>query len=229
VRTRLATLPAIGSAISLRSALSLLVPPRCAVCEASCSASEVVCRRCDLALDADHAAFVPVLGLDSVVAAAPYRGRARELVRALKFGARTPLAGRAARAIAAAIAPPLSGTAVVPVPPAPSRLLRRGFDPAEAIAAEVAAELGLPLDLCLVRSDGPRQVGRRRRARLADPPRIRLASPAPQRALVVDDVITTGATFAACARALRGGGCQAVIGAAYAHSVGSLGASGIEA
>jgi ComF family protein len=220
----------VGSSITFRQAIALLVPPRCAVCATPCAATEVLCAGCEAGLRASQPIRLAVPGLDLTLAAAPYEGVARELVRALKFDARIALTRRAARAIADALEPslgeiprpldgPRSPCAVVPVPAAPSRLLRRGFDPAEAIASALAADLGLPLRPCLCRSDGPRQVGRRRRARLSDPPQVRLVSEAPQRAIVVDDVLTTGSTLGVCARALRAGGASGVIGAAFARSL----------
>jgi predicted amidophosphoribosyltransferase len=148
----------------------------------------------------------------------PYEGIARDVVAALKFRARLPLAGRAAAVIAArAPAGLLEGT-IVPVPPAPGRRRWRGFDAAEAIAAALSADTGLPLEPCLRRSQGRRQVGRPRSERLASPPRVRLAGPPPATAVLVDDVITTGATIGACAQALRSGGCDRVVALTFARS-----------
>jgi len=156
-------------------------------------------------------------GIDHAVSASSYAGVARRLVAGLKFAGRLRLAGTMAAALAG-LEPVCDDVAIVPVPPAPARSRRRGFDPAGEIAARLTALIGNELRQCLTRDDGPRQVGRPRALRLADPPRVRLTEPPPPRALLVDDVVTTGATLAACARALRDGGALSVAAVAFAHS-----------
>jgi predicted amidophosphoribosyltransferase len=156
--------------------------------------------------------------LDAVWSAAPYEGVPRRLVTALKFHDRLPLARRAAEAIAAAVPPDVLAGTVVPVPPAPWRLRARGHDPAEEIACALARCNNLAFAPCLARANGPRQVGRARAARLAEPPTVRAIRPPPPRALLVDDVITTGSTLAACARALRDGGAERVVAATFARA-----------
>jgi predicted amidophosphoribosyltransferase len=109
----------------------------------------------------------------------------------------------------------------VPVPSQPARERRRGFDPAGALAGALAPRLGLPQAACLRRRDRERrQVGatraqRRRAGRLT----IELRSPPPPRALLVDDVHTTGATLDACARALLAGGCLEVVALTYTRTL----------
>ena len=77
---------------------------------------------------------------------APYEGVARDLVAALKFRRLLPVADLMAERIQwLAPAHMLSG-AIVPVPPAPARLRRRGFDPAGELAAALAERLGSPLE-----------------------------------------------------------------------------------
>jgi predicted amidophosphoribosyltransferase len=157
-------------------------------------------------------------GIELAVAASRFEGVARELALGLKFGRRLTLARVAAEAILRACPGEELRGAVVPVPPAPWRWRWRGFDPAEEIALAIAALGRLPYAACLRRPHGPRQVGRERRARLADPPRVRAAAPVPPRALLVDDVHTTGATMAACASALRAAGCERVVALTLARS-----------
>jgi predicted amidophosphoribosyltransferase len=110
----------------------------------------------------------------------------------------------------------LSG-AIVPVPPALPRLRHRGFDPAGELATALAARLEAPLALCLERRGRSRQVGRRRAERIGHPPRISACGVAPRSALLVDDVLTTGATLTACAKALRAAGSSRVVAVTFAR------------
>jgi ComF family protein len=202
-------LPTIGVA---------LVPPLCASCGRSCRSEAVICTRCGRRLaDADPFSGSGPAGLDKVWSSASYEGVARQLVAALKFRRLLPVADLMAERIEwLAPAHMLSGT-VVPVPPARARLRRRGFDPAGELAAALAARLELPLSHCLERRGSGRQVGRRRAERVGHPPRIGAKGAAPRSALLVDDVLTTGATLSACARALRAGGASRVVAVTFAR------------
>jgi predicted amidophosphoribosyltransferase len=103
------------------------------------------------------------------------------------------------------------------VPAAPLRLRWRGFDPAAEISLALAALTGLPVQECLRRHGIRRQVGRPRRDRLGQPPRIQPRGPAPERAVLIDDVLTTGATLASCAGALRRAGAVSVTAFTFAR------------
>ena len=204
---------------AIRFAATLLAPPRCAICSQPCAADAATCLSCEAALGRASPASVALAGVGVVHAAATHDGVARRLVSSLKFAGRTALAEVAAAAIARALPADLEARCVVATPPARLRLRARGFDPAALIAASLAARLALPLVPGLVRLDHRRQVGRRRAERLSDPPRVRASAAAPQ-ALLVDDVLTTGATLRACAAALRAAGGEPVGAAVFAHALG---------
>jgi ComF family protein len=194
----------------LEEVLALVAPPGCAVCSRGCELRRRICQRCEAELSGLPPVRSAVAHVDETWSVAPYEGVARHLIGALKFGGRVALADEAAALMARRAPPTLLTGAIVPVPPAPLRRRRRGFDPAEALAAALARRSGLPLVPCLARSQSPRQVGRHRAARLADPPRVRAVSPAPSEALLIDDVTTTGATLAACAETLRSAGARRI-------------------
>lgn len=184
-----------------------LVPPLCAACGRSCRAEATLCTRCARRLAAmDPLVAAGPSGLDRAWSASAHEGVARDLVVALKFRRLLSVADLMADRIHwLAPATFLSG-AVVPVPSARLRLALRGFDPAAEIAAALALRAGLPVRACLARHDGGRQVGRRRAARIGHPPLVQACGEAPRSVLLVDDVLTTGATLSACAQALRAAG-----------------------
>ncbi|HEY6780388.1 MAG TPA: hypothetical protein VI111_05495, partial [Thermoleophilaceae bacterium] len=99
-----------------------------------------------------------------------------------------------------------------------------GYDQARLLAAALARRTGLELVPCLARRPGgASQVGRGRAARLAALEgafELRPGTRPPARALLVDDVVTTGATLAACAQALRGAGCVDLAALTYARTLG---------
>jgi predicted amidophosphoribosyltransferase len=191
----------------LQAIASGLVPSLCAACGRSCRPGALLCTRCVRRLaEAEPLRGAGPAGLDGAWSSAPHEGVARELVAALKFRRLLPVAELVAERIHwLAPASMLSG-AIVPVPTAPLRAARRGFDPALEIAAALAERSDQPLRPCLWRRGGGRQVGRRRRERIGHPPQIRARGEAPRSVLLVDDVLTTGATLSACARALREAG-----------------------
>jgi predicted amidophosphoribosyltransferase len=189
-----------------------LVPPLCAACGRTCRPEAVLCTRCSRRLaEADSLQGSGAPGLDRAWSSAPHEGVARDLVTALKFRRLLPVAGVMADRIQwLAPGAMLSGT-IVPVPTARLRSAIRGFDPAAELAAALAERADLPVQACLARRGGGRQVGRRRAERIGHPPEIQARGQVPRSVLLIDDVLTTGATLSSSARALRQAGAIRVV------------------
>jgi predicted amidophosphoribosyltransferase len=152
-------------------------------------------------------------------AALLYRDNARKLVLALKHGDRTDLARPAAQWMMRVARPLLQpGMVVAPVPLHWLRLLTRRYNQAALLSSRIATASGLAHcpDL-LVRARNTRsQEGRDRDARFRNvggafriPPRHR-EKIAGRPVLLVDDVMTSGATLAAGAEACRAAGAASV-------------------
>jgi ComF family protein len=200
----------------------LFAPPVCWSCSGLAARGDPLCRGCRLALH--RLACEPVV-LSGVRVWAPvaYTGPARDLVRALKFRGAIALADAMAAQVVAT-APPnlLAGCTAVPVPLHPRRLRSRGYNQAAAIAEAVGRRAAMEVLDCLVRS-GPSiaQVGRDRAQRKAGPAGlITLSGDVPERLLIVDDVVTTGATLGACRKALVGAGARDVAAVCFARTIG---------
>jgi ComF family protein len=182
--------------------ISGLLPTRCAAC--GCP-GDPLCHRCRFSLASVGSLRSP----DGIRAAFSFDGVARELIVALKFRHRRS----AARVLAAQMVRRLRLGHVDLVTWAPTsarRVRRRGYDQAEVIAECVARELGVPCRRLLYRAHGAPQTGKSRADRLAGPafrarrPRRNLS------VIVVDDVVTTGATLRTAAEALRSAGVARV-------------------
>jgi predicted amidophosphoribosyltransferase len=202
----------------LHAVVAGLAPPICAACGRSCRVEAVVCARCGRRLaDVGPVRGAGPPGVDRAWSSAPHEGVARDLVTALKFRRLLPVSGLIAERIHW-LAPSdlLSGT-IVPVPTAPLRTRARGFDPAAEIATALAERTELPLHPCLSRQGSGRQLGKRRSQRLSRPPRITSKGQAPRSALLIDDVLTTGATLSSCASALRAAGAVRVAAITFAR------------
>ena len=226
-----------------RAAVGLVYPRRCPFCDEvlgqrtacpNCGPKQAALRRPVPRLaESDHL----LAGLCGAAAVYEYDGVVQEAILRLKSGGRAcyaPLLGAVMAEqlfgcsyaekggiIRVRSAPPaaLEYGCVVPVPSG-SRL--RGYNPPGLLAGELASALGLPLiaDALIKTRATPRQESLGREGRLLNlagafevrPGRLAENS----RVLLVDDVVTTGATLSSCAAALLKAGAGEVFGACLA-------------
>ncbi len=222
-----------------RDLLDLILPPATLDGEAALSRGlsprafskitfldDPVCDGCGLAMPYAEAALDRCPGCQAkpkafqrARAACVYDEHSRELVLKLKHADRADLAGLFARWLSRSAADLLAeAEAVVPVPVHRARLLRRRYNQAAEIARPLARMAGLEyLPDALVRrrdtdSQGGKSASGRRRnvaAAFAVPPSRRRQIEG-RRLVLIDDVLTTGATAEGCARALLAAGAAAV-------------------
>lgn len=208
----------------------LLVPQNCFLCGAA-SGGSAICTACESELPLAPAQACPICALpmpdgapcgrcrrhppafDATAALYSFVFPVDVMVQALKYRHRLALAGffsaaMCRRGVAGAV------DLVLPMPLHPRRLAERGFNQAVEVARPLARELGIDLDIASVKRvrDTPAQAGLARAERLRN---LRGAFVSEARfdgrhVLVVDDVMTTGASLEALARLLKRQGAARV-------------------
>jgi ComF family protein len=202
-----------------RLVFDIVIPVRCVLCGRH---GAHVCQNCS-----DRLESAPLMARDAyadypaVVALGAYTGSLRSAVLSLKFRHRRAAAFRLGELLGAKLHRAID--VIVPVPLHPERLLSRGFNQAEMIAQGIASTFGTPLHcnaLVRTRATIPQSSLALRERGQNVCGAFALGSEAPSlqnaRVMIVDDVVTTGATAAACAAALREGDVTSIMLAALA-------------
>lgn len=207
--------------------------PVCSNCRLGlCPVPEPACLRCGAPLGTGEAPSCLECAdwpdeLRSVRAAFQLESPARELVHALKYQGWRSVGGFMGAEMARRAGAAVQGADhVVPIPTSERNLRRRGYNQAEVIASALSAETGIPLLSCLERR---RQEGTQttlnpmqRRANVSGAFVMTETCGGMvrgRRVLLVDDVITTGATILAACRALVPGAPATVSAYAFSRTV----------
>jgi ComF family protein len=193
----------------------------CAVCEEGAVIRKAgTCYRCN-ALSADGQTCKSCkrhTAVAGVVVASHYDGPIKDLVGRLKYYQAASLARPFARMIAARV-PVNDFDIIVPVPTTAAKRRSRGYNQSALIARSLGKNLNLPVEERLHRLGKNQQVGKKRAERLAqlEGSFYWLGSDLnSRRVLVVDDVLTTGATISEAAKVLKSSGAHSVWGAVVA-------------
>ncbi|MCA9859497.1 MAG: ComF family protein [Thermomicrobiales bacterium] len=220
----------------LTPVIEVAYPPRCPECGlrgcwvcADCLAAtplfaEPRCPICSLPLTHDTCACDELPNrIDRLWVAGPYDGWLRRAIYQFKFSGETARGPHLASMLVPGCAGLDDDVVIVPVPLHRTRQRSRGYDQVAIIASELSELAGRPLTSCLVKTrETQAQVGlgaAERSLNLWDAFAVEPGIGAPPKVLLVDDVLTTGATMTECARALRREGTSWVGAVAIAHGL----------
>ena len=198
--------------------LDLLFPPRCPFCRALLKDHErLICGKCRRELPwTPEAAQTQIFPhIDACLCPLYYEADVRASLLRFKFGGLSVYAPRYAELLGDCVeGKGLSFDLITWVPLGPKRLKKRGYDQARLMAEALAARLEKPCEQLLHKvKDNPPQSGtdspQTRKANvkgvyeIADAQLVKGKS-----VLIVDDIVTTGATLGECARVLRSAGAR---------------------
>ena len=210
--------------------LDLLFPPRCVFCGEIIPPGTQVCRAC--AETVTPCGTIRRLELPEdggqipCAALYPYEDKVRASILRYKFHGEKQNAEYYAEKLAAFVKlayPGIAFSLVTWVPLSEERKKERGYDQAECIARPLAKALSLPCAPCLRKAKANRmQHFLSRGERVGNVHGVYSPTGGEamgKKVLLVDDIVTTGATLAECAKMLlRGGGAEAVFCAAVAQA-----------
>ena len=209
--------------------LDLLYPPRCAFCRRLLTGQEHgVCRFCRPKLP-----YVPADGqvqhfrnVDQCLSPLYYHGSVKDSLHRYKFDGLSAYADIYSEFFVKCIDEnQISCDSITWVPLSCRRLRKRGYDQAELLAKGIGKRLGLPpVRLLKKRRDTPPQSktgsAEKRRANIAGAYTcLRPEQVAGKRVLLVDDIVTTGATLSEAAGVLKKAGAVEVLAATVARSL----------
>ena len=209
--------------MSKRPILDIIYPPKCVFCREFLKEGEgPVCRECTRELPWTYSrCSVPVANCSGCVAPLEYRDNAAQALLRFKFGGRVTYARCFARLMAECLRAntDMNLDLVTWVPLAPVRYFKRGYSQSKLLAAALARELGLPKARLLAKKlDTQKQSGMSgaaaRRANVSGAFTPVGSGMRGKKILLVDDVVTTGATLSECALVLRTAGAAKVTAAA---------------
>lgn len=197
--------------MSLRDVLAFLFPVPCAGCGVE---GRLLCAACASALHAEVATRA-VPGVGAVASALRYEGVPRRALLALKEQGATGVAAALAVPLAASVTAALvegQDAVVTPVPGSRRARRRRGYEPVRVLAGRAGIRLTPLLTAARPRAE-QKGLDVAARAHNLDGVFTLVRPVAGLRVVLLDDVLTTGATLAAVAATLRAGGAE-VVGAA---------------
>ncbi len=219
------------------SVLDLLLPPSCAVCN---SEGGFLCQGCESELPRLRAPYCNICSdpgprgmcrwcatsppaVDGIRAPYLMEDGARDMVYSLKYRNLRALAPELGRLLAEYLeSTPIASDVLMPVPLHPRRERERGYNQSVHLVRELGRRAGLAIDTQGLRRtrNTPPQVsidGHEERRRNTDGAFECISTVDGSRVLLLDDVVTTGSTMSACARALKDAGARSVWGLALAR------------
>ena len=203
----------------------LFLPARCLCCGRAVRPERLFCPGCVPALPKEPLSRefpLPGGGSLAVAACFPYEKGFRRTLHRLKFQEERALArplGTLMAEAASSLGEDFDGVTWVPM--SPQKLRRRGYNQSELLAKAVAKELGLPAwDLLeqVRETDTQHNLTRAQRADNVRGAYRAKSAALGKRLLLVDDIVTTGATLRACAQGLYGAGAQKVCAVCAANT-----------